>query len=195
MGIFFFFLQGPRPPQATMWLRPCPHTTTTTGPTPEKSQPITDELGQPIIGELEQPIIEDEVERLHQRTTPLKPPSPWRRQTHVEPTTHARICPPTAILWQWYPVELLSINTDQYKHGGPSWERERLGQRCDEREARTLWREREMRNRENEERESGRYVKYKNNKKNYFVLQLCYSTVTNLWWYCSTIVIFFRIQD
>ena len=24
MGIFFFFfLQGPRPPQATMWLRPC----------------------------------------------------------------------------------------------------------------------------------------------------------------------------
>ena len=41
-------------------------------------------------------------------------------------------------------------------------------------------REREMRNRENEERERGRYVKYKNNKKNYFVLQLCYSTVTNL---------------
>ena len=22
MGIFFFFLQGPRPPQAIMWLRP-----------------------------------------------------------------------------------------------------------------------------------------------------------------------------
>ena len=59
-------------------------------------------------------------------------------------------------------------------------ERERLGQRCDEREARTLWREREIRNRENEERERGRYVKYKNNKKNYFVLQLCYGTITNL---------------
>ena len=41
-------------------------------------------------------------------------------------------------------------------------------------------REREMRNRENEERERGRYVKYKNNKKNYFVLQLCYGTITNL---------------
>ena len=179
-----------------MWLCPYPHTTTTTGPTPEKSQPITGELEQPIIGELEQPIIEDEVECLHQRTTPLKPPSPWHRQTHVEPTTHARICPPTAVLWQWYPVELLSINTDQYN----TWwaivrERKARTEMWWERGKNVVEREREMRNRENEERERGRYVKYKNNKKNYFVLQLCYGTITNLWWYCSTIVIFFRIQD
>ena len=32
-------------------------------------------------------------------------------------------------------------------------------------------------------------------KKYYLLLQLCYSTITNLWWYCSTILNFFKIQD
>ena len=49
-------------------------------------------------------------------------------------------------------------------------ERERPGQGCDEREAKTLWRKREMRNRENEERESGMYIKSTGIKKYYFVL-------------------------
>ena len=44
-------------------------------------------------------------------------------------------------------------------------ERERPGQGCDEREARTLWRKKEMRNRENEERESGMYIKSTGIKK------------------------------
>ena len=59
-------------------------------------------------------------------------------------------------------------------------ERERGQDRDVMRERQERCGEREMRNRENEERERGRYVKYKNNKKNYFFLQLCYSTVTNL---------------
>ena len=59
----------------------------------------------------------------------------------------------------------------------------------------TFWKnpERERGDETNEETE--RQICYAGIKNYYLVLQLCYSTITNLWRYCSTIINFFKMPN